>query len=108
MRDTITIGDKDVTLAATAATPFLFKKIFGRDFLKESQEDATNTELYIMLGFVMTQDPNEILKGGVKERDFFDWLSQFDYIDIINALPSIVNLYASQKKGASIPKNPAD
>lgn len=108
MRDIITIGDKGVEMAASAATPFLFKKVFKRDFLKECQAENDNTELYIMLGFVMAKNQNEVLKGSIKEEDFFDWLEQFEYVDMINALPDIVNLYTKQKQGTSIPKKEAD
>lgn len=108
MRDTITIGDKEVEMAASAATPFLFKKLFKRDFLKEAQEDQASDELYIMLAFVMASDADEVLKGNVKEEDFFAWLEEFAYLDIIDALPNIVRLYTRQKKGSSVPKKEAD
>lgn len=108
MRDTITIGDKEVEMAASAATPFLFKKLFKRDFLKEAQEDQAGDELYIMLAFVMASDVNEVLKGSVKEEDFFAWLEEFTYVDIINALPAVISLYTRQKQGSSVPKKEAD
>ena len=108
MRKEITIGETNVEMAASAATPFLFKQIFKRDFLREAQSDQASDELYIMLGFVMSQKPEDILRGQVSEDDFFAWLEQYEYMDMINATPDMINLYVTQKKGTSVPKKQAD
>ena len=108
MRSAITIGDETVEMAASAATPFLFKKLFRRDFLKEAQQEQTSDELYIMLAFVMASDADAVLKGEVTEGDFYAWLEKFTYMDLVTALPEVIKLYTRQKQGNSVPKKQAD
>ena len=112
MRRTITIGSEQVEMAANAASPFVYHKIFGKDFLKITQKDPDNTEVYGEMAFVMTKQAEigelEMMKGAVTETDFITWLTKFDPMDMIDAMPQVVSLYVDQRKGTAVPKPEAD
>lgn len=108
MRSTISIGERDVEMAANAASPFIYHKIFGEDFLLKTQDGSGDIELYIKMAFVMAKQAEigeaDMMKGKVTETDFIQWLAEFENMDMINALPEILNVYMKQKKTSSVPK----
>lgn len=112
MRREITIGDMPVEMVANAATPFVFKKIFGLDLLRKMQNDPEDVNQYFELAFTMAQQAAhpglELLDGKVGKEDFIVWLENFEMVDILEATSDILDLYQASRKGTSIPKNQAD
>jgi len=112
MRKDITIGDKSIGLAASAATPFIYQKVFHEDFLREMQKDDKNINNYIKLMFVMAKQADtatsDLMKGEVTENDFIVWLDQFEQMDVTEALSDALQLYQASRKGTSVPKQKAD
>lgn len=108
MKKEITIGDQNIGLAASAATPFIYQKIFHKDFLREMQQDDKNVFNYIRLMFVMAKqadtDTKALMKGEVTEEDFVAWLDQFEQLDVMEALSDALQLYQASRKGTSVPK----
>ena len=51
MRGTVQIGDKAIDMVANGATPFIYKRVFRRDFLATTQTEDMN--VYSELAFVM-------------------------------------------------------
>ena len=107
MKRTIKIGDRDVEMLANAASPYIFRTLFGQDFIKESQNQDPDVHLMEKMGFVMaiqaSKQPEELKK--VTEEDFFLWLSQFDDpYAIPRALEEIVNYYNEQDLSTSSAK----
>lgn len=112
MRSAITIGDETVEMAASAATPFLYQKIFREDLLRAMQTDPENVNNYIKLAFVMAKQADtpttDMMKGAVTEEDFFAWLDNFEMLDLMGAMADALQLYQSSRKGTSVPKQKAD
>lgn len=107
----IKIGSKTVGMLANAASPYLFKQIFKRDFLKESQAKEFDPSLIEMMGFVMakqaeTEQFSDLLK--LNESAYFEWLAQFEPLDVLSAGTEISSLYMGQTLSTSVPKNEAD
>ena len=112
MRKEITIGETNVEMAASAATPFLYQKIFREDLLREMQKDPENVNNYIKLAFVMARQVDtptaDLMKGAVTEDDFIAWLDQFEVLDLMGAVADVLQLYQASRKGTSVPKQKAD
>lgn len=107
----VKIGTKTVGMLANAASPYLFKQIFKRDFLKESQAKDFDTSLIEMMGFVMAKQAeyektSDLLK--LNESAYIDWLTQFDPLDVLTAAADISSLYMGQTISTAVPKNEAD
>lgn len=109
MKTTIKIGSKEVEMVANAASPFVYRQIFKKDFFAETQKPEVDVNVFVEMGFVMslqaTKRAGELMKTSVDE--FYEWLEQFDQMDMINAMPVIGEFYTSQEKTTSSPKNEA-
>lgn len=86
----IKIGNKDVELKVTAATPLHYRNQFkGKDMLKElgelSEDNALETGLFERMLFIMS--------GSFKTQSLEEWLEQFELIDIINVIPDVVEIW---------------
>ena len=108
MKDTIKIGETDVGMVANAATPHVYKMIFHDDLFQKFNAAEQDIEAIEKLGFVMAKQAEtdklaELMKNN--EDSFYEWLIQFDFMDMMDALAGVVNLYQSQKKGTSVPKS---
>ena len=112
MRKVITIGDSNVEMAASAATPFIYHKIFGEDLLRTMQTDPENVNTYIKLAFTMARQADtptiDMMKGSVTEEDFIVWLDKFEMLDLMESVSDVLQLYQASKKGTSVPKTKAD
>ena len=105
----IRIGDKDVGMLANAASPYIFKQVFGEDLLLKftQMKSEANTNIGEKLGFIFAKqaeisDASELMK--LNMNDFLTWLADFDPLDVFMASEQIVLLYQNQKKGTSTPK----
>lgn len=107
MYGSVKIGSKVVEMSANAASPYFYKRTFGEDFLLAAQRTETpDIYIYVKMGFIMAQTAQKSLEDlcKLKESDFLKWVSEFNTVDIMNALPEIVSLYAAQESGDSTPK----
>lgn len=108
----VQIGEHGVDMLATASTPYRLKQIFGIDYFQvvtaKKQPDATEmTDLYIKLGFVMAKQAEKADMNAVNEAAFFDWLDQFEPLEVALAVNDISNIYDSQAKSTAVPKSQA-
>lgn len=106
MKRTIKIGDRDVEMLANAASPYIFRTLFGQDFIKESQNPDPDVHLMEKMGFVMAMQaelPIEKLFS-LDIKDFYKWLVGFDPLDVLGASEEIGKLYRDQAKNYSEPK----
>lgn len=117
MRGTVKIGERDVDMLCNAATTFIYKRVFGNDFLMTvgtnyvgadgKQKTDINTNAIKELGYVMhmqTQKTFKELLDTSTEEDCVMWLSEFEASDFDNALNDIMNLYNKQQKTTVTPK----
>lgn len=109
MRGTIAFGDRKVDMVANGATPFIYKKVFRRDFLASTQkkDDEINFDIYTELAFVMAmqaEKPMAELVNGLTYDDFLEWVTSFEAMDMVNHAAEIFALYQAQAEGSSVPK----
>lgn len=105
MRGTVRIGERDVDMVANGATPFIYKRIFRRDFLTTTQTDDMN--VYTELAFVMSQQavkPMSELLNNLTVDDFYAWVEGFEAMDIINKAAEIFAIYQGQANPSSTSK----
>ena len=107
MKGTIKLGLTDVEMVANAASPYVYRSIFKEDFLAKIREPEPDTDLFQKMGFVMmnqakTAKMSELMNISVDA--YYEWLVQFDPLDIINATEEISNLYLAQTTTLSSPK----
>lgn len=104
MIETIKIGNKDIEMTATAATPMHYRNCFGgRDIMIEF--DALNQDDSAM-DFGIIERLAYVMSGAFKEKvSLEEWLEQFGPMDVVNAMEDIVSLYTGNIETQSESKN---
>lgn len=107
----VMIGDKEVGLLANAASPYIYKQVFHEDFLAAVQADTPDPDIFQKMGFIMAmqaenQNMADLMKLNIDS--FYEWLVQFDAMDVIFATEDISNIYLKQTVGTSSPKKEAE
>lgn len=109
MKGTITINDKNYEAVANAASPYLYRKIFNEDFILAFNPEKPQPALFEKMFFVMVKQAElpfkEVMNLGTD--DFYEFLSDFDPLDIISEIDKISDLYFKNTKGTSSPKEKA-
>ncbi len=111
MEKTITVGSRVIRFKATAATPMYYRNTFkGQDIFRDLmkiREAGTDEEIlesidfgtFERIAYIMSDDR----RNGVS---FEDSLESFEVMDIISALPDIIELWEANMDTQSIaPKN---
>lgn len=106
MTDIIKIGDLDVGMTATGSSIKIYRSIFNRDFLTETQQDPVDQSIYQDMAFIMAmQHEYGPIEAEKKTReDYFNWCDQFTPMDLYNAVPAVISLWAKTAASTSIPK----
>lgn len=113
MTDIIKIGSKEVGMTANGASPYIFKQIFKRDFLKESMKTAEagemDIDLVVCMGFVMAVQYQQGTTAALKKTqdDFAAWLENFGLFDVQLAAGQIADLWGLSSGTTSNPKKEA-
>lgn len=107
----VKIGQREVEMAANAASPYVYKLIFREDFLLQTQQKEVSPDIFEKMGFVMAKQAEagtleELRK--LTEEDFYEWLSGFEAMDLLEATAQIMDLYAKNEEKTSIPKTPGE
>lgn len=108
MKGTVTIGSKEVGMVANAASPYIFKNIFHEDFLAKLQAKEPDTDLFQKMAYVMAKQCElekmpDLMKLNIE--GFYEWLTQFDAMELLYATDAVSELYMAQRKNSSVPKN---
>jgi len=105
MRDVFKNDEREIPMAANAASPFIYSKIFNEDF----EKDAESIMAWRKMTYVMVKQAEvgeeELLKGKLTESDCIMWLTEFDPLEFADILNFAAELYAKQQKTKSNPKN---
>lgn len=109
MKGTILINDKEYEAVANAASPYLYRKIFNEDFILAFDPEKPQPALFEKMFFVMVKQAELPFKEtmNLSEGDYFEFLSDFEPLDIIMEVEQISDLYFSNTKGTSSPKGKA-
>lgn len=108
---TIKIGEMSIEMAANAASPYIFRQLFKEDFLKKLQEKEPDPDIFQKMGYVMAKQAETSKMSNLMKLTvdgFYDWLTQFEPLDILEATGEISTLYLSQTEGLSVPKEKGD
>ena len=107
----IQIGEKTVPLLANGATPFWYKQIFHKDIIAQISGAEDEIEALVEaapeLTFVMAKQAEcqkfeDMRKYGTE--NFYEWLQDFDAMDIPMAMEQIMAVYMGNKIMTSEPK----
>lgn len=103
MRGTVNIGGMPVEMFANAASPFIYRRIFKKDFLLEMDkgDGGTNTNAMSEMAFVMYLQAHRDFKDIVDtttEDDFWEWITQFEAFDLPMAANEVLRLFQGQEK----------
>lgn len=105
MRGTVTIGNKDVEFVSNALTPVLFKRVFHKDFLMETQKKDTDLTVFQELAYIMASQAKDLtskeLMNSVSEEGYYDWLTEFGAMDLMEKVNDIFVIYNSQTQTTS-------
>lgn len=111
MRGTVIIGTHSVEMVANALTPVLFKRVFRKDLLLETQKQDLDLTLFQELGYVMAMQGTEMtakeLSNAVTYDGYLEWLEQYEALDIMSAVNEIFTLYSTQNVSTSKAKKKA-
>lgn len=107
MEKIINVGNRKVRFTANAATPMKYRNAFKgcdifRDLisLTEADEDA---DLFTDIDMGMFERIAYIMSDGpMKGESLEEWLSQFELMDVIAALPDILSLWEENTDTQSI------
>lgn len=103
MTDIIKIGSADVGMSATASSPIRYRSIFSRDFFRETTKPDPDPYLYVEMGYVMHM-AYEGEMASASYEGFVEWLDSFAPMDMIDAVPAIVELWQASEKRTSAAK----
>ena len=106
MERLVKIGESEIKMRATAATPMHYRNQFKKDMLVELSamdgKDVSDMDLGVFerMAYIMSG----AFKAGTSLED---WLDQFELMDIIDASAEIMNLWQdnSETRMASHSKN---
>lgn len=105
MKKIVTIGSIDVEMYASAACFGLYEDVFHEDFLAQGSNPAPNS--VSKMGFIFAAHAKNSLLDVSKmsKVNYYEWLDQFEPLDVMLAAEEISELIAAQSETKSIPKN---
>lgn len=109
MKGTIKINGKDYEAVANAASPYLYRKIFNEDFILAFDPEKPQPALFEKMFFVMVKQAELPFKEvmNISQDKYYEFLADFDPLDIITEIDQISDLYFANTKGLSNPKKEA-
>lgn len=111
MRKAVIIGTHSVDMVSNALTPVLFKRVFHKDLLLETQKKDLDLTLFQELGYVMMMQASGLsakdLTNAISYDGYMEWLEQFEALDIMSAVNEIFELYSAQNMPTSKSKKKA-
>ncbi len=108
----IKIGEREVPMRATAATPIRYRQVFHKNllpyFLGKADEDAM-VEMVGELAYIMAKSAEGEDMTKLSEAGYVEWLEGFDALDLINVenATKIINFYqGSSETHETVKKSP--
>lgn len=104
MKKSIKIGNEMVEMSASALTPFSYKRLFGRDIIKDiqqiqkdAQEGNLDPEIVVMLVYIMAKEANKDLPP------LEEWLSGFELFEVYECFNDAITLWGLNEQQNSTP-----
>lgn len=114
MEKTVTIGDKEIKMRSSGATPIKYKMIFNKDLFVDMKPlfagmkvnaDGTSSipmeaiDVFTRLAYVFACQGDPELKDS-----FEDWLEQFEMMDMMTSFSDILDLWNTENMTHAVPK----
>ena len=103
----VTIDDREIELAANAATPFRFKQVFKKDLFailgNEQKAENEGVEAVTQLAYIMAKQAENADMNKLNEDEFITWLEDFSGMAFVNAAEDILNVYMDSTIGTATP-----
>ena len=100
----ITIGDKEYKLCSAASINICYQNIFNEDFLSRLDMEHPETAImpFMKMAFVMAKvgELGRKQANMLTNDDYEDWLDEFSFADLMNALGDIQAFYMEAAAGA--------
>lgn len=95
----IKIGEEKVLFKASGALPVLYRQETGRDFFADVQTMGAESDKMLDMAWVMHKHavPDE-------HGERLEWLERFEFMDMNNALVSIMEMLTDTQKTTSAAK----
>lgn len=103
----VNIGGKIVPLLANGATPVRYRQLFHKDLISrmnDSQNADDISDMASELCFIMSKAAENADMNALTLEMYYDWLEQFETLDLINASEDIFSTYVGQNLTTSSPK----
>ena len=104
MKKDITIGEKTVPMSASALTPYNYKRLFGRDIIKDIQKIQKDSksgdldpEIVVYTTYVMAKEADKDLPP------LEEWLANFGLFEIYESFNQVVELWGLNAQQNSVP-----
>lgn len=92
----IKIDGQDVKVRVSGATPIFYRKLTGRDLIKDMQglsAEEVDFEVLGNMAFTMFKQANPEYSGTA-----LDWLDQYSMMGVYSALPELINLWVENQQ----------
>lgn len=98
MIGTVKIGDREINMAANAATVVRYQQVFGDNLLTHFtlNEGAGETAMRAQeLAYIMTRSAEGADMNKLSKEDYISWLEQFEALDLVNddTATAIIDIY---------------
>ena len=105
MVKTVTIDGREIKLAANAATPIHFRRMFKKDLLQilgnEEKAEAEGIDAVSGLAFIMAKQAENADISKMTEDDYIAWLEEFGPMAFIESAQAILDAYTEQEQTTS-------
>lgn len=107
MQKDIMIGDKKIPMRSTASTTYRYRQAFGSDLLvefadaKENENNTKSVETSQRLAYVMAMAGKGADMNTINFEGYINWLDEFDTVDLLEAMPEVINMWAESKRTIS-------
>lgn len=108
----VKIGDREIEMAANAATAIRYGQVFqGEDllvyFTNGFKDTAQSIGVAQKLGYIMANAAAKADMNKLSFDGYIKWLEELDQFDLIDAATDIVKIYMGNEKTLSTPKKKA-
>ena len=100
----INIGDREYKLCSAASVNICYQNIFHEDFLRQLDMDHPETAItpFTQMAFVMAKvgELGRKQANTLTKEDFEDWLDEFSFADLMQAMEEIQVFYLEASASA--------
>lgn len=110
MQKTIKIGEREVALRPSAATPYRYTNVFHENFftaiesVMKTEDGLDSMETVSKLCYIMAMQAEGADMNALNEQTFEEWLDQYSFMELSNALGDVLEVYTDSAKTNVAPK----